>query len=197
LPQNWHYRSNKLTYAFNANGHRCKNIEDLDLDNYILFAGCSHTVGIGLELEKTFAYQVASSLKVDYYNLALSGTGIDVMTYNLIMWSNTVKKMPKFLVILWPATVRFSTLHNNLLNPIVPSSASSNANVKNFVGAGINLGFFDTVKTLNTNLIDVAYNEVKIINLANLPKVDLARDLLHSGNESNKIITNEVLSYIE
>jgi DNA polymerase III alpha subunit len=60
----------------------CKSInikiEDIDLNNYILFIGCSHTEGIGLELQTTYPYLVSEELKCDYYNLGLGGTGIDV-----------------------------------------------------------------------------------------------------------------------
>lgn len=203
LPKEWYYKDIAITYSFNSYGHRCKNIEEIDLDNYILFAGCSHTVGVGLELEKTYAHQVAKTLNLDYYNIALAGTGIDVMTYNLIMWASTVKKLPKLLVIFWPAIVRFSLLHNNSLTPIVPSAVSDryksaiSEDAKTFVGAGVQLGFFDTVKALNTNLINEIYKDTKIINLTNLHRSDYARDLQHLGIDSNRAITNEVLSYID
>jgi len=53
-PIDWYYHDKKLTYSFNNQGHRSKNFKDIDQDNYILFTGCSHTMGIGLELEKTY-----------------------------------------------------------------------------------------------------------------------------------------------
>ena len=38
-PDDWYYRSTDITYEYNSLGHRCKNIEDIDLDNYLLFSG--------------------------------------------------------------------------------------------------------------------------------------------------------------
>jgi len=36
-PPDWYYHTAELEYAFNDQGHRCKNFEDIDQDNYILF----------------------------------------------------------------------------------------------------------------------------------------------------------------
>ena len=47
---------------------------DDDQDNYILFIGCSHTMGVGLELEKTYPHILSEKLKMDYYNLAVPAT---------------------------------------------------------------------------------------------------------------------------
>ena len=49
-PNDWYYKDRSFTYSYNEYGHRSKNISDIDLDNYILFTGCSHTEGVGLEL---------------------------------------------------------------------------------------------------------------------------------------------------
>ena len=68
-PNDWYYRNKTITYQYNEYGHRCKSIHDIDLDNYILFAGCSHTEGVGLELETTFPYLVSNQLGNDYYNM--------------------------------------------------------------------------------------------------------------------------------
>ena len=53
--------------------------QEIILNNYILFTGCSHTKGVGLALEDTYPYLLAQKLNCDYYNLALGGTGQDVM----------------------------------------------------------------------------------------------------------------------
>jgi hypothetical protein len=199
-PADWYYRFNELTYDINKLGHRSKNIEDTDLDNYILFTGCSHTEGVGLELEKTFPYLTAKELGVDYYNLALGGTGIDVMTYNLLMWITRVKKLPKALVILWPQTTRFSLLANGTIISIAPASLTNDGplhnDIRTFIGSGTMINFFETTKIVNTNLINQVYSETKIINLTQLSRVDFARDLAHSGIESNRIMADTTLSYL-
>ena len=62
---------------YNSFGHRCKEIADLDFDNYVLFAGCSHTVGVGVTVKQSYPYRVAKKLKCDYYNLGLGDCVVD------------------------------------------------------------------------------------------------------------------------
>jgi hypothetical protein len=105
-PEGWYYRHNKITYSHNNVGHRCKNTNEIDYNNYILFTGCSHTYGIGLELEKTYAYLLSKKLSCDYYNLALGGTGIDIMFHNLNVWLDRYPK-PKHVFVQWSDPTRF------------------------------------------------------------------------------------------
>lgn len=107
-PADWYYRSANISYCFNSFGHRCKEPNEVDFDNYILAVGCSHTEGVGLELEKAYPHQLSSMLGCDYYSLGIGGTGIDVMIHNLTLWLNTYKR-PKALVIQWPDRSRYLT----------------------------------------------------------------------------------------
>lgn len=197
-PNDWYYRFHEISYNYNSLGHRSKNIDELDLDNYILFTGCSHTEGVGLELEKTFPYVTANALKMDYYNLALGGTGIDVMTHNLVIWANTVPKLPKALVILWPQPVRFSIVNSYPIFPKIQSflpGNTPNSDYDRFMVLGEELRFFKSVQAMNTVLIENTYSRTKIINLYNIPFCDKARDLSHGGIETNKSISDQVISH--
>lgn len=99
-------------YRYNNLGHRCNDVDKIDLDNYILFAGCSHSFGEALNLEQTFPYIVSKKLNCDYYNLGVIATGLDVMFYNVMMWFATYKH-PKLLVLQYPDYSRFSCLLKN------------------------------------------------------------------------------------
>lgn len=110
-PRDWIWRTKEIEYDHNRYGHRCKNIEKIDLDNYILFAGCSHTEGIGLPLENTYSYLVADKLKKDYYNLSLAGSANDVIEYNLITWLKTVKKKPDCIVVQPASAHRYTSIN--------------------------------------------------------------------------------------
>ena len=105
-PLDWYYRDLKIEYSFNSNGHRCKEIDDIDLSNYLLFSGCSNTVGVGLELEKTYPHVVSKKLGCDYYNIAISGTGIDAVAFNIITWINVNKQAPRAIIIQVPEITR-------------------------------------------------------------------------------------------
>lgn len=203
-PDDWYYRTHKVTYSYNSLGHRCKNIEDVDLDNYILFAGCSHTEGVGIELEKTYPYRVAEILGCDYYNLAMGGAGIDVLTHNLIMWNKRVSKKPKALVILWPHHIRFATIEGDEVQLNLLSDG--NYKTENFIMAGEEINFFDSSKRFSQILISNLYDDCPIFNIGwndyptdcslSLNMIDLARDLAHAGIESNEKIAVELAARI-
>ena len=92
---------------YNSFGHRCKEIADLDFDNYVLFAGCSHTVGVGVTVKQSYPYRVAKKLKCDYYNLGLGGGGIDAVEHNLLAWFTLYDKPPKYIFCEWPDYARY------------------------------------------------------------------------------------------
>lgn len=193
-PKDWYYRhNNDISYDYNSLGHRCKDIKDINLDNYILFSGCSHTEGIGLKLEKTFPYLVAERLGIDYYNLAIGGSGLDTMTYNLVTWISKVKKPPKALIILWPSHLRFVLQHSNILEFVYPGTLNSDH--CRFLVDGDTIGYFRSMEELNKKLIQNCYSETKIIigDQWELEQFDLARDLSHSGIISNGIFAKRLI----
>lgn len=114
-PDEWYYRTHPISYIYNKNGHRCQNIENINFDNYVLFAGDSHAEGIGLELETTYAYVTSKKLDVHYYNLGLGGTGLDYMFYNVMTWLQKYPP-PKHVFMYWTDPARFMKLNqfNNL-----------------------------------------------------------------------------------
>jgi len=207
-PNDWYYRINEISYVRNNNGHRCKNIEDIDLDNYILVIGCSQTEGIGLKIEDTYPYLLSKNLNCDYYNLGICGTGIDVLNYNLVTWFTKIKKPPKLLIVQWPNQVRM-TLLNYPKHRIEYSPhgiwSSHYKDIEEFLVLGEQINFFKTTKTLTKNIIrNIATcpiievstsfdgsSDVDII----LTQVDYARDhnkkqvYGHLGVESHKINT--------
>lgn len=196
-PDDWYYRSTDITYEYNSLGHRCKNIEDIDLDNYLLFSGCSHTEGIGLELEKTFPYLIAERFGMDYYNIALGGSGVDVMTYNLITWMSTVKKPPKAVIILRPVLTRFILEDRGVLTPI---NISTTNNVQlEFLATGDEVGYFESRRVLSDRLINTCYSDSKIIfaDAWELEQFDLARDLAHRGVISNGIFAKRIIQKLK
>lgn len=194
-PADWYYRDVDISYEYNSLGHRCKNIEDIDLDNYILFSGCSYVEGIGLELEKTFPYLVSSELKTDYYNLGIGGSSVDIMAHNLINWLSTVKKLPKAVVILWTYTERFPTPaddgSHDFLKFNLPADGDGNAG--RFLSLGVQLGYFITKKNLNSRLVRRLYRDTEIIELEadDLGRYDQARDT-HPGIISHEILAKKI-----
>jgi hypothetical protein len=204
--EDWYYRNVDITYNYNKNGHRCKNIEEIDLDNYILFSGCSHVEGVGVELEKSFPYLVADELGIDYYNLGLGGSGIDVMTYNLVSWLNTVKKLPKAVVIMWTYEARFAIIHPNKLTFHLPGNTNPRSgkfmnmtDAGRFMGLGNDIDYFNSKKIFNSKMVKSCYSETTLIELETDDFVyyDSARDLMHYGIISQQILAKKILNKLK
>lgn len=211
-PDDWYYRTASVSYVRNSNGHRCKEIKDIDLNNYILFAGCSHSEGIGLELENTYPYLLSNKLKCDYYNLSVGGTGIDILNYNLVTWFAKIKQPPKLLIVQWPDPVRVTVYKSNKWYNYgmwsINNCTADRNNIGNFFISGDNIGFFKTTKILTKRII---YNIAKcpIIEVTPhhqtmhddkehiLKRLDSARDIqdniCHFGIKSN--FTNSIMLY--
>jgi hypothetical protein len=208
-PDDWYYRNIKISYNRNLHGHRCKNISEIDFDNYILFAGCSHTEGLGLELEKTYPYLLSQEVNCDYYNLSIGGTGVDVVTHNLIVWLNTYKK-PKAIIIQWPVASRFvySTEDphkinvNNIKNSLIPVGpwVTEEAALEMLI-TGEYIHYFKTIEALakiQIKSFDIPQIHVNILRQpgffskdhVNMIGIDVARDLKHYGIDTHRALTN-------
>jgi hypothetical protein len=212
LEDDWYYRTVDITYNHNSLGHRSIEPNNLNLDNYILFTGCSHTEGIGLELEKTYPYLVADQLECDYYNLALGGSGIDAMMHNLSLWLGKVKEKPKAIVVQWPNEARFllTDEQSTLVSKLRPMGIwNSEEEISRFMAAGSVNGFFSSRKKIAYKLINSFSDDIKIVNvdietLADntmenfllMSKLDRARDLIHFGIKSNEKLANNLLTLL-
>lgn len=203
----WYYHTTEITYSFNNQGHRCKNFEDIDQDNYILFIGCSHTLGVGLELEKTYPYLLSTNLGMDYYNLAIPGTGMDMVEYNLLTWFFKISKKPKLVVIQWPDHSRFIEYDFERDNLLQQGTWNHQSNYVSFIVNSEDTGMFNARKVFTSRLIKnvvdvpiVTFNfggqrDYGIYDL-NMPQLDKARDLSHAGVKSHdnfaKILVNHI-----
>lgn len=84
---------------YNSLGHRCREISEINLQNYILFACENLGTSLDLPLEKTFPYILAEKLNTDYYNLSLFRGGVDSVKFNLLSWLSRIKQKPRAIVI--------------------------------------------------------------------------------------------------
>ena len=193
----WYYNYTPIEYSFNKLGHRSKNVEEIDLDNYILFTGCSHTAGVGLELEKTYAYVLSKQLNVDYYNIAMPATGIDVLEYNLLTWFAKIPKKPKMVIVQLPDHSRYTKFGIDQDHLLEGGAWDHSDDGTKFIVNSEDSGFFYASKLLSTNLIDScvkcpiykfnvsgqdAYSNIEI----SMKTIDRARDLSHPGILSNQ-----------
>lgn len=103
--QQWIYTDKSFSYKINRQGYRSNNIEDINLDNYMAVLGCSLTVGIGLALEDTWAYQISQQEDLDLVNAAIPGASNNLIYANFVRLA-TITKKPKFIIINWTDLTR-------------------------------------------------------------------------------------------
>lgn len=215
-PDDWEYRTKRVLYKRNSLGHRCKELSELD-DNFILFIGCSLTEGVGVALEDTFTYKLAQELEMDYYNLGLAGSGADLLSENLSLWFKNIKKIPKLIIIQWPAPNRHYQKFQEGLTPVgawiaerydlVPESVKKATKydfvnediIEQFVtacDAGYFEHYYNVLQTITRNylsLLNVPYIEFTD---EEIPRVDVGRDLIHPGTKSNQQLSLYLRSII-
>ena len=137
FPVDWRYKDVKIAYHRNDFGHRSVEVDELDND-FILFTGCSHTEGIGLPVEDSYPSIVAKLLKTNYYNLALGGSGGDIVYHNLVTWFKNKLPMPKFVCIQWPEAFRYAAIvtedkfKNGMVGPADSRSTGFSAKTQRF-----------------------------------------------------------------
>lgn len=69
-----YYLDNPIKYNLNSKGFRTPDEFSIE-DEGNVFLGCSHTVGIGLPLEKVWSYKVSQRIGGLFWNLGIGGTG--------------------------------------------------------------------------------------------------------------------------
>lgn len=199
-PLDWEYRTKRVFYNRNSLGHRSKEIKDLD-HNYILFAGCSITVGSAVALEETFAYLTAKHLGLDYYNLAVEGSGYDLVAYNLASWFKNVSVKPKAVIIKWPQTHRTFRFYADKTVPLGPWTCKtdigdriSESDWHNFENI-IQTDYFDHYAMIikNTVMSLLESQGITVIEVTDVESLDFGRDLKHPGTKTHELFASNIL----
>ena len=104
------YDVTDIKYDLNSWGFRCDEFENLDsADSINVFLGCSHTFGVGVQEEDTWAYNFWKEIKsqkpgknIPYLNLAHGGRGFSFMVRALDSFISTfnIKKIDSIFVLI-------------------------------------------------------------------------------------------------
>lgn len=117
-----------------------------------------------------------------YYNLAVPGSGIDLLAYNLTTFLKL--KKPKYIVVQWPELARTYREHNS--NVMVYGNWSTDYLFRDMLKTDAFEHFGDLLKTIIRNTIDVIEIDVEC--------VDYGRDLKHPGINSHYSAAESILS---
>jgi hypothetical protein len=187
-----------ITYKFNNHGFRADEFESPGKN--IMFVGCSHTLGVGVPYESTWAYTVSNSLKLKNYNLGLGGTSNDTAFRLAYHWIDQLN--PEIVIFLSTERTR-SELHtiNNDIEDLsvryidVGGFPDATPYMRHWFGNDIN-GDMNYLK--NTMAIKQLCNDRNIKCLhreaLTIHEVDKARDLQHFGIKTHRRIAAMFLS---
>lgn len=190
-------------HVYNDLGHRCKSITQIDTSNYILFTGCSHTQGVGLELEDSYPYVTSKLLNSDYYNLGIGGSGCDVMMYNLMTWLHKFDHKPKLLVVQWPFELRYVRQITENNKNIQTEGSWSKDIYLDFMLNGDRVGYFSLrtklyiklLENINIPKIYVSFPEYNrhLQDYIEFQDIDKAQDNQHLGPKSHRLLSEKIV----
>lgn len=171
---------------FNSRGHRSKEIEELNLHNYILFVGDNVALGLDKPVEETFPHIVSQKLKVDYYNLSIFNGGLDAIRYNLLTWNTIQDLKPRLIVVV-----------SEFLNSFIVSDSGysrwaacdcNDNKVNELFNAGNHNAFFTTRRLLADKLLRNSIN-VPMYQVVLKDKIPLFADydnnIIYDGEQSD------------
>ena len=112
---NW--TEDNVKYKFNSQGFRSDDFNSKG--DSIVWLGCSHTLGIGINFEDTASYIVSRQLGYNCFNLGLAGGSNDTCFRFAYHWIE--KLHPKIVVIMAPSIYRFEIAYNSISGTDAPS----------------------------------------------------------------------------
>jgi hypothetical protein len=191
-----------VSYTFNEDGFRADEFTYHRPHDSVLFLGCSLTIGIGMPLEETWAYKVASSLGLRRYNLGVGGSGSDMCFRLAYHWIPRLR--PKYVVMLTPNAARLEILDEteNLL--YIPSHTANSPFYMRWLlhpaNADMNrlksvMGVQTICNSIGVPLIEVPVEDV-IVPRNGERDQSWARDLMHPGNTWNERVTSTIMEKI-
>lgn len=184
-----------ITYKFNSYGFRADEFDSPDPG--IIFIGCSHTLGMGLPVESTWAHQVSTELKLKNYNLGLGGASNDTAFRLAHHWIAQLK--PDVVIFLSTERTRLE-LHIDdeqlydlsvwpigfpIVDTFMESWCSNDTNS--------NMNYLKNTLAIKQLCRDrnIKYIQQEALTI---PMIDRARDLQHYGEKTQRDIASMFLS---
>lgn len=197
----WDGPRGEFTYKFNSHGFRADEFTD---EPSVMFLGCSMTMGVGIELENTWAHMVARDLGLKNHNLATGGSSNDACFRLFNNWHRIYR--PELVVYYSPPRERmeFVTLDRKIVN-LLPHGQVTDM-YKQWILTHYN-GEFNQQKNVLAVEFLCKENNIPFVWLPHeqMFKTDegfehipyeYGRDLLHPGNGWHRNMHKRVMSLI-
>lgn len=194
-PANWPWRNTAVNYTINSLGFRAPEFDVIDWSDSLVIFGCSHVFGIGLDDSQTISSQLSRIIKKPVINLGVAGSSMQISYINLL---TLLEKYPKPLGIIncWTDYTRILTTNRQgEIENSGPWSRSEFYRAWSVVDSNpltyakmVQATADRLCKNLNIWHCQVSYFDqtAEALSVPLIEKVDLARDLSHSGPETHK-----------
>lgn len=211
LMEEYGWTRDNVSYTFNKEGFRADEFTD-GVSDSVLFLGCSHTVGLGVDLESSWTYKVASSLGLRHYNLGVGGGGPDMCFRLAHHWIPRLR--PKYVMMLTPMAGRMEIVVENAIIQLLPKSLKHlertlidklepfyNAWLSHPANTDMNLlkcslGVESICNSIGVPLIEIPLDKLELETFMG-PEGwwigNIARDLLHPGKEWHQAVADKFL----
>lgn len=185
--------NNHFTYKFNSLGFRC---DEFTSDPTIMFLGCSHTLGIGLPIDKIYPEIVSKKLNMKAANLAIGAGSADGAFRLCHGYIDKIK--PKIVVLMHPPAFRFELVTDHEITNLIPEYKNS---ILRELIIDDNNSYFNSLKNTMAIKNICAERNIKFV-LANYTDLlsdstSLARDLAHHGAECHERFSKKLLNALE
>jgi hypothetical protein len=192
------WTKDNVSYTFNKDGFRSEEFT-YEPEDSVLFLGCSLTVGIGMTLEDTWAYKVASRLGLRRYNLGVGAGGPDMCFRLAYHWIPRLR--PKYVVMLTPSAGRMEILDKNTNFLYLPTHTNNSPFYINWLlypaNADMNrlksvMGVQTICNSIGIPLIEIRVDKI-VVPHAGAKHQEWARDLMHPGRDWHKRVELEIM----
>lgn len=200
------WRKDSIEYTFNSKGFR--SIEFKHEPNSIVWLGCSHTIGIGLPKEYTFAAIVSKHLRLANFNLGIGGAANSTCFRVGLYWIPIIK--PKYVVYIAPHAFRLehhvgARVYKQMNPHTIPNKGTEETLWSDFISHDGNV-YIQEQKNLLAIQSLAANNNAKFLHYnANYFQAyqrdgkyenDWARDCMHAGPLRHKDFADIVIQDI-
>ncbi len=117
----WYYATTEVSYKSNSLGYRTENLDYFKDKDFVLVMGCSHTEGIGMNVNEIWHKEIEKEFGFEILNAGFGGTGPDVQMINSYLFLKNSNLKPKAVVIQWPNLSRFMFKGDELKRPLLPN----------------------------------------------------------------------------
>jgi len=186
----------KISYDFNTYGFRNEEF----LNNYNALAlGCSVTLGEGLDISNTWPQILSEKLNMSIANLGVSGASCETCYRLAEYWIPMLK--PKIIFWLIPSKHRIEIYESSHSKPktVMPNIYHGYQKYyKQWIAGDVNADL-KTNQSIRAIECLCLKNNINLytINREDIEYLDLARDLMHPGPNTQKLISDKFFNKYE